>query len=131
MRTRPRLHRLLATLTSAWFALYVAVAPVALPCPMHHDAGGAVSAPVGDAHDAHAGHAMPATDGPSDESPAPVHPCDCTTDCCGVPVASLPRAATVATIALTAPRTDAPFAPPMVRAASRTRLLPFAHGPPA
>lgn len=141
MLPRARFRRPLATLIGAWFALFSAVAPVAAPCPMPHDAPGGshavhAGAQVTDPHDehattAHGPHGAPVDeDGPS-EPHTPFRPCDCATSCCSVPVAALPAVpASVAIVPMAASAQIAREAP-LVRAASRTRLLPFAQGPPA
>jgi hypothetical protein len=137
MLPRTRLRRPLASLIGAWFALFSAVAPVAVPCPMGHGAHATAedaatsAAQLTDAHAMHAEHGIPTGQQESSDTPAPLHPCDCATSCCSAPSVVLPHVpVTVATVT-TAPAAPPVYAAPLVRAASRTLLLPFAQGPPA
>lgn len=146
MTRRTRTHRLLSTLTGVWFALFSMAPQASLPCPMHESAAEPASSSSatgargsqGD-HGGHAAHAgMPGAMAggvagaiADTESPAPAHPCDCSTDCCGVPAATLPTIAVEHTPALMVARTTIAIDPTLLRAASRARLLPFANGPPA
>jgi len=146
MPPRAPLRRSFTALIGAWIVLFSAVAPVAVPCPMAHAAPGANEASPNAAQTpgahafgthavgTHAGHA--ASGGPAGaptpaDTPAPFHQCDCVTTCCSAPTAALPGLpASVASVTI-APSTQARAEAPLVRAASRTRLLPFAQAPPA
>lgn len=142
MTRRSRTHRLLSTLTGVWFALFNVAPQASLPCPMHESAvepaSGARASDARGSQGDHGGHATHAgmAGGVSGaladtESPAPVHPCDCSTDCCGVPPAALPTIAVGHAPVLLVARTPIAMDPTLLRAASRARLLPFANGPPA
>jgi hypothetical protein len=79
------------------------------------------------AHDTHEHHASAPDHAPD---PAPAHPCDCVSDCCGVPAAVLtfahaPLAASVRPVDTVGHNNPAP-----PRTAPTDRLLPFANGPP-
>ncbi len=142
MTRRSRTHRLLSTLTGVWFALFSVAPQASLPCPMHESAAEPASgSSASDArgsqgdhggHATHAGMAGGVAGALADaEAPAPAHPCDCSTDCCGVPAAALPKIAVDHAPALFMARGTIAIDPTLLRAASRARLLPFANGPPA
>jgi hypothetical protein len=141
MPPRATFRRSITALVGAWFALFSAVAPVAVPCSMAHGAPGssaaasdAVRAPAEPLLGAHAGHASPggaAGDSQPADAPAPFHHCDCATTCSSAPTAVLPELPASVASVTTAPSVNVRRQPPLVFAASRTRLLPFAQGPPA
>jgi len=146
MTRRSRTHRLLSTLTGVWFALFSMAPQASLPCPMHESAAEVASGPGADdthgspgGHGGHAAHvamagamADGAAGGLADaESPGSTHPCDCSTDCCGVPSATLPPTAEVRAPASLVARSTIAIDPTLLRVAPRIRLLPFANGPPA
>ena len=131
------LRRPFATLIGVWFALNGAVAPAAVPCPMPHAAtrsSGYEAAPFvahdRDAHAAHASSGVPAEEPAPADAPLPFHQCDCSTNCCGAPNTTLPDVRVLVLTVTTGPAAVA-HSSPLVRAASRTRLLPFAQAPPA
>jgi hypothetical protein len=129
-----RVLRAVMTLLAFGVALQGAMPFAMRVCAMH---GADRAAPVHAEHSAaeHAYHtqtSLPSdvaarTDAPTD---APVHGCDCLTDCCGVPTFALTGRAAPPAASVRASSTAAHHNPAPPRTTPAARLLPFANGPP-
>ncbi len=144
MLRRSRTHRVISLLAGAWLALFSMVPNVWRPCPMHAAGHETAATAMGHAgmHEteraaaeslAYANaiapreHAVPA---PTPGRPTAPRPCDCTTNCCGLPAfLRIDHPVQLQTPPLRiAERLATPPAPP--HAPWRARVLPFANGPP-
>lgn len=64
------------------------------------------------------------------DAPVPPHPCDCTTNCCGVASVALLEVPATLTAVLLVPHELVAVDGALLRRKTHARLLPFANGPP-